>query len=228
MLSRRSFLDVLQRRSIRSAKAFTLVELLILIAILTLLACVLIPCLARQKHHARVQACFDNLKWVGVAFRTWPVDQTDLPSTGVSVTSGGTLELAATGRAFVHLRAMSNELSSPKILVCPCDQMKTVASNFNCGFNDSNVSYFVSPDARDVFPQMLQTGDRNLAFKNKPIEPGVFVWTSNMSTLSWTKAVHDNCGNVGLADGSVHFCDSIKLAAALRDQDWATNRLAIP
>jgi Competence protein ComGC len=228
MLFRHSFLDVLQGRSIRSAKAFTLVELLILTAILSLLACVLIPCLARQKHHARVQACFDNLKQVGVAFRTWAVDQSDLPSTGVSVTSGGTLELAASGQAFIHLRAMSNELSSPGILICPCDQMKTVASNFNCGFSDSNVSYFVSPDARDVFPQMLQTGDRNLAFEDKPLEPGVFVWTSNMSTLSWTKAIHNRCGNVGLADGSIHFCDSKKLGAALWDQDCATNRLAIP
>jgi len=228
MLFRHRFSLAARIRSTAAFKAFTLIELLILIATLLVLACVLVPSLAHQRHHARVQACFDNLKWIGVAFRTWAVDQSDLPSTGVSVTSGGTLELAATGQAFVHLRAMSNELSSPKILVCPCDQLKTVASNFNCGFSDSNVSYFVSPDARDVYPQMLQTGDRNLAFENKPIEPGVFVWTTNRSALSWTKAIHNASGNVGLADGSVQFLDSKKLAAAAANQYSDTNRLAIP
>jgi competence protein ComGC len=209
-------------------KAFSLIELLILIGITLLLTCVLLPSLAYQKRHAKVKACFENLKQVGVAFRTWAIDQTDQPSTGVSVTSGGTLELAATGQAFVHLRAMSNELSSPKILVCPSDQMKTIASNFNCGFSDSNVSYFVSPDARDVFPQMFQTGDRNLASENKPLEPGVFIWTSNRSALSWTKSIHNVCGNVGLADGSVQFLDSNKLLAAAAGQDCVTNRFAIP
>jgi len=209
-------------------KAFTLIELLILIGITLLLTCVLLPSLAYQRRHAKVKACFENLKQVGVAFRTWAIDQTDQPSTGVSVTSGGTLELAATGQAFVHLRAMSNELSSPKILVCPSDQMKTIASNFNCGFSDSNVSYFVSPDARDVFPQMFQTGDRNLASENEPLEPGVFIWTSNRSALSWTKSIHNVCGNVGLADSSVQFLDSNKLLAAAAGQDCATNRLAIP
>lgn len=128
----------------------------------------------------------------------------------------------------MHLRTMSNELSSPKILVCPRDQSKTVAFNFTCGFNNSNVSYFVSPDARDVYPQMLQTGDRNLAFENKPLQPGVFVWTTNKSALSWTKAVHDSCGNVGLADGSVQFFDSRKLAVAAVQQSVETNRLALP
>jgi competence protein ComGC len=211
-----------------SDKAFTVIELVTLVGITLLLSCVLLPSLAYQRHHAKVEACFENLKQVGVAFRTWAIDQTDQPSTGVSVTSGGTLELAGTGQAFVHLWAMSNELSSPKILVCPSDQMKTIASNFNCGFSDSNVSYFVSPDARDVYPQMFLTGDRNVASNNKPLQPSVFVWTSNRSVLSWTKAIHNACGNVGLADGSVHHFDSEKLAAAAADQNCSTNRLAIP
>lgn len=207
---------------------FTVIELVILFGILMLLAGVLLPCLAYQRRHARVQACFDNLKQVGVAFRTWAVDQSDLPSTGVSANSGGTLELASTGRAFIHLRAMSNELSSPKILVCPSDSLKTVASSFNCRFSDSNVSYFVSPDARDVYPQMLFSGDRNLACGDKTLEPGVFVWISNRSVLSWTETTHNRSGNVGLADGSVQHLDSKQLAFAAANQSCATNRLAIP
>jgi len=76
---------------------------------------------------------------------------------------------------------------------------------------------------------MFLAGDRNLAFENKLLPPGIFVWTSNRSALSWTKGIHNACGNVGLADGSVRqFFDSRKLAAAAADQSYETNRLVIP
>jgi prepilin-type processing-associated H-X9-DG protein len=49
-----------------------------------------------------------------------------------------------------------------------------------------------------------------------------------MSALSWTKAIHNSCGNVGFADGSVQFFGCKRLAAAAADQCCETNRLAIP
>jgi competence protein ComGC len=212
---------------VANRKAFTLIELLVLVATLFLLVCVLIPSLARQRHHARVQACLDNLKQINVAFRVWPTDGDRYPAQ-IGLQSGGAKEEIERGHVFFNFLVMSNELSTPRILVCPEDDGKRAATNFNSRFNDANVSYFVSPDARDVYPQMLLAGDRNLEFENKTLEPGVFVWTSNMSALRWTRAIHNSCGNVGLADGSVHFCDSSKLAAALRGQECGTNRLAIP
>src|ERR1051325_7881595 len=163
----------------KTSSGFAVADQLIQIGVLLLLTGVLIPSLAYQKRHAQVQACVDNLKSVGIAFRIWAIDQTDQPSTGVSVKYGGTLELAATGQPFVHFRAMSNELSSPRILACPSDRTRNPASSFKCGFSDSSVSYFVSPDARDVYPQMLLMGDRNLANEGKLVEPGVFIWTSD-------------------------------------------------
>ena len=210
------------------SNAFTLLELLVIAGTIVFVACLLPVSLARGRQRARTNACVDNLKHIGVAFRTWAIDQGDLPSTGVSVNHGGTLELANTGEAFVHFRAMSNELSIPKILVCPADPAKTAAANFNCGFDEANVSYFISPDARDVFPQMFYAGDRNLAVEGQSLGPGMFVWTSNNAALSWSKVIHKNCGNVGLADGSVHFLDSAKLALAAAGQSCDTNRLAIP
>jgi prepilin-type processing-associated H-X9-DG protein len=123
---------------------------------------------------------------------------------------------------------MSNEIGSPKILVCPQDGEKTPKTDFSCPFNNTNVSYFVGVDAGDTFPQMFLTGDRNLAYKNKPLPPGIFIWTSNRSAISWTKAIHNEGGNIGLADGSVHFLKSRQLAEAAANQSRDTNRLAIP
>ena len=43
------------------------------------------------------------------------------------VTSGGTLELTANGPVYPQFEVMSNELNTPKILVCPSDSSKQTA-----------------------------------------------------------------------------------------------------
>lgn len=229
MFFRHGFFNAPRIRAICSGKAFTLIELLILTALLLLVACVLLPSIAYQRRHARRCACVDNLKQVGVAFRTWTLDGGDSYPAEVDVKFGGARQELAIGHVYFNFIVMSNELSAPKILVCPDDNEKKVAKNFHSGFNNSNVSYFVGAEARDTFPQMFLSGDRNLAFENKPLLPGIFIWTSNRSSLSWTKAIHNACGNVGLADGSVRqFFESRKLAAAAADQSCETNRLVLP
>jgi len=213
--------------SIRKGNAFTVIELLILIVITLLVACVLFPSLVYQKRRAKVRACTNNLKQVGVAFRVWPAELDRYPA-GTDVIYGGAREEVEKGHVYFNFLVMSNELNAPKILVCPTDDGKTIAAKFNSSFNDANVSYFVGADAQDTFPQMFLTGDRNLAFESKTLEPGLFIWNSNKSALSWTTTIHNTCGNVGLADGSVQSLESKKLATAARSQDCATNRLAIP
>jgi len=123
---------------------------------------------------------------------------------------------------------MSNELVTPKVLVCPADKAKTAAQDFGPNFSDANVSYFVSIDANENTPQMFLSGDRNLAFQGQPIKAGLFALTTNNPSISWTKAIHDSCGNVGLADGSVQGFGRQHLAEAVPYQGVATNRLAIP
>jgi len=162
-----------------------------------------------------------------VAFRCWPTDGARYPAE-IGLASGGAKEEVEKGHVFFNFLVMSNELSTPKILVCPADDGKTPSASFNSRFNDANVSYFVGADANEAFPQMFLSGDRNLAFENIPLKPGMFVWTSNRSALGWTKAIHNACGNVGLADGSVQFIRSEKLASVAAGQEFATNRLAIP
>ncbi len=68
--------------------------------------------------------CINNLKQVGLAFRVWEGDHGDKYPMAVSETNGGTMEFITGQNAFRHFLAMSNELSTPKILVCPADWMR--------------------------------------------------------------------------------------------------------
>ncbi len=185
-----------------TAWAFTLIELLVILLVLVVLSLCLIPGLVPEPRQAKL-GCVNNLKQVGLAFRTWCIDSAgDYPMQAPAAV-GGTRELVGSGQVFVHFLVMSNELSTPKILVCPRDKAKVGAATFSSGLSDTNVSYFVGTDAKETDPQMFLSGDRNLASHGQPIKPGLFVLTTNNTSMSWTKAVHRFCGNVGLADGSV-------------------------
>lgn len=207
--------------------AFTLVELLLIIATLLVLAFLWFPSFTGARHRALVTNCSNNLKEVGLAFRTWTGAGGTSYSIGVSTNYGGTKELVASGLVFVHFLAMSSELQTPALLVCPADKSKTIATNFNAGLSDSNVSYFVGTDAKDTNPQMLLSGDHNLASEGKSIAPGLFILTTN-TPLAWTKALHNACGNILHADGSLQFCGSERLSLLVRWQGEPTNRLVIP
>src|SRR5438067_433040 len=103
-----------------SAKAFTVLELLIVVACLSILAAIILPGMARQNCAvAQKINCTNNLKQIGLCFRTWALDYDDQNPMQVSVTNGGAMEIVATGTAFAAFQVMSNELSTPKILFCP-------------------------------------------------------------------------------------------------------------
>lgn len=92
--------------------------------------------------------CINNLKQIGLSFRQWALDHGDQYPFNVSASAGGTMESCAVGsdgfesNAAFHFQVMSNELWTPKILVCPQDRSRQPASDFT-SFQDSNVTYRV-------------------------------------------------------------------------------------
>jgi prepilin-type N-terminal cleavage/methylation domain-containing protein len=225
--------------------AFTLIELLVVIAIIAILAGMLLPALAKAKAKAQKIKCTSNLKNVGLAFRIFATDNGDLYPMGVSTNAGGSQEyvgVALQAAIFRHLGAMSNELSTPKIVLCPSDSGRVEANSWSelaktpqVPFkNNKNISYFVGFDADETRPQMLLSGDRNITNATPAVKFGTSVvaslGTNHTTTIGagYDNNVHQNQGNAVLSDGSVQGLTSSRLREQLRNSDDQKNTLGIP
>jgi prepilin-type N-terminal cleavage/methylation domain-containing protein/prepilin-type processing-associated H-X9-DG protein len=208
--------------------ALTLVEVLVVIAILAVLVVLLLPALANAERKAQRISCVNNLMQVGLAFRLWEGNHTNHYPMSVSTNFGGTLEDVGRGAVFRHFQVMSNELSTPYILICPADA-RPRAKDFGSNFCNTNISYFVGVDADETKPQMLISGDRNIVGGTK-LANGIVEITANQ-TIGWSSEMHNGVGNFGFADGSVRQLGSGKVADSWLEWQTviaATNRLAIP
>jgi len=89
-----------RRKSARglSPRAFTLVELLIVLAIIAVLAALLLPALARGKAAAKSAACKSNLRQLGMALNMYVNDYDKYPGNGTLLFPG--LNLGQTGVFF--------------------------------------------------------------------------------------------------------------------------------
>lgn len=169
-------------------RAFTIVELLVVVAVIAVLVAMRLPALTSTKASVQRVYCSGNLKRVGLAFRTWAGNHNDRMPMQVAFNLGGASSAigvranganfsanypASTGPRGVWgmFIVMSNELSTPKVLACPSDSRtgfssgsifgNSVGTNVGC-FGDFNVSYFVGVDANETSPNRLLAGDANI------------------------------------------------------------------
>ena len=205
--------------------AFTLNELLVIIAMALVLATLAFSALAKAKEKSRKIGCNCRLKQIGLSFRIFANDHGDAFPMTVSTNNGGSMESVTTGEVFRHFRAMSNELGTPKVLVCPADNRK--AALIFSVLSNVNISYFVGANAADTLPQSLLAGDRNLTTNSVPLGTGLLDLTTNV-TVGWTAALHKHSGNVVLGDGSVQQFTNARLQEQSAHSGVATNRLLIP
>lgn len=72
-------------RSTRFSKGFTLVEIMIVVAIIGLVAAIAIPSLTKARQRAQTQICIENLAQIETAKQLWGLDEGkidgDTPST---------------------------------------------------------------------------------------------------------------------------------------------------
>jgi type II secretory pathway pseudopilin PulG len=207
-----------KRNSKNPAGAFTFIALLVVLAVVAILAAMLLPALAKAKARAQRIQCVNNLKQCGLAARIWKGDNGDKYPMAVS-------RNLSEENVFWYFQVMSNELSTPKILVCPADK-RQLAEDF-VHLSNENISYFVALDAtNELNPQMLLYGDRNITNGLAPIR-GILRLPPTRPA-GWTEAIHNKVGNVGLADGSVQQESISGLQNLLTNTGDQTNRIALP
>src|SRR5262245_15422861 len=134
-------------------RAFTLVELLTVIAIIGILAALLLTSLASARQKSKRTVCLGNLHQIGLGFTgfaldhdgTYPMRLPERLDVSMEFNAEELVKNTEFSKAFQHFAALSNQVPNVKVMTCPADRRQP-ARNY-ASFANTNLSYWANPNA---------------------------------------------------------------------------------
>ena len=116
----------------RKPVAFTLVELLVVLAIIAILAALLLPVLGRAKEEARATVCLGNLHQIGLALQIYVQENNNKMPVMYDATTNANVPVTNTIN-----RVLLAQLGNTNVLRCPSDfeqDFETTGSSYSWNF----------------------------------------------------------------------------------------------
>lgn len=198
------------------AFAFTLVELLVIIAIIAILVALLLPVLAGAHNRARRMACLNNLKQINLAVHVYAGNNDDtLPSAGL----GTFISFTELIKSDLGLHGAPS--SQDQIFTCPADTFyfdETTAAYIPHGHHEqANYNYssyaFDGLNLVTNYPNLAYNGPlpgiggRQLGSVKTPVKTVLVLEEAGFFPYSWHQPAHDKYPMVNNALDLVSFAD---------------------
>lgn len=222
----------------RHAVAFTFVELVVVLGVVSAGILLAVPLIAGSALDSQRAVCANNLRRIGQALTIWGSDHGELYPWQIDYVEGGT-RFHPVGSHYIWFQFswISNELATPKIMACPSDRLAKTPEHFGGGpggflsapLRDAAVSYNLShPFAEDG--RLILSGDRSMdgfsrsfgcSYLASPGQP--FLSVENLSLLRWRNIMHFGSGNLLFNDGAVELSDTQAMREAMARYFSITN-----
>lgn len=202
-------------------RAFTLIEILVVIAIIGILSAILFPVFSRARENGRKTVCLSNMRQLGLAFQQYAQDsrgkyplsgnfQAWAPGyahwvTGTAGTEPANYSLADIASPFDYYPDRSSQVEkgalfpyvkNTSVYVCPSNKdglKKHLSYSMNCAVSGLNTSKITSP------------GDIVLLIDEQFTTDGFFWAANDIGSTDKLTTVHNGGGNLLFADGHVKF-----------------------
>jgi prepilin-type N-terminal cleavage/methylation domain-containing protein len=203
----------------RADAAFTLIELLTVIAVILVLAALVLPVVSKAKSESQRGTCVSNLRQISLAIKMYADDNKDvLPQLGRPSSAGDFVWIGFRLMVQNYLGIHSQATPHDKVFVCPADRFSVEWSStgpYRAGPLYENTltnftSYLFNGGNTKTNPPLPGIAGAHVGSLQNPTKTVLVVEGSAFEAFSWHKPhkellFRDSPNEVGYVDGHVDF-----------------------